>query len=406
MDFLFLHENYPGQFVHLATALASNSANRVVFITNRHDYHYWPLNGVEVRLFKIHRPPSSQTHAYVKHLESSVLRGQSILSSIEQLLKDGYNPRFVVYHGGQGFGLFLKDILPSSVAINYAEWWFTHNTSRFLVENYSFNQRLSSGMHNTTMLLELDRCDVAVTPTQWQYSQFPEQYQSKIKIIFDGIDTRIYFPRRICGPLSLQGDEMDEALVIKPSNLVVSYATRGMEPLRGFPQFMRMIPDLLSHHSNLIVVIAGRDRVAYSYPSPAKNGSWKDWLMREIEGKCDTSRIHFTGILNMGELRNLLWRTNLHVYFSGPYVTSWGLFQAAACGSPMLVNIDPCIDYVIGKNAAKHVLLEDNSSHVTKALSILDDSFQNNYQCRSHLHSDFTLASGLTLWSRLLADFS
>ena len=26
------------------------------------------------------------------------------------------------------------------------------------------------------------------------------------------------------------------------------------------------------------------------------------------------------------------------IYFTRPYVISWGLFQAAACGSPLLVN--------------------------------------------------------------------
>ena len=34
----------------------------------------------------------------------------------------------------------------------------------------------------------------------------------------------------------------------------------------------------------------------------------------------------------------MLWRTDLHCYFTRPYVTSWGLFEAAACGTRLVVS--------------------------------------------------------------------
>ena len=61
MDFLFIHGNYPAQFVHLAKGLAAEG-HRVVFLTNRKDPEVWPLQGVEVRRFAPHREAPAEIH--------------------------------------------------------------------------------------------------------------------------------------------------------------------------------------------------------------------------------------------------------------------------------------------------------------------------------------------------------
>ena len=57
-----------------------------------------------------------------------------------------------------------------------------------------------------------------------------------------------------------------------------------MEPLRGFPEFMRMLPALMQRFPDLQVVVAGNDRVAYSYQAPSQGGSWKQHLWRNWTG--------------------------------------------------------------------------------------------------------------------------
>ena len=48
---------------------------------------------------------------------------------------------------------------------------------------------------------------------------------------------------------------------------MLSYATRGMEPLRGF-EFIKALPYVLKSNPELNVFIAGADRRAYSYDAP------------------------------------------------------------------------------------------------------------------------------------------
>ena len=90
-------------------------------------------------------------------------------------------------------------------------------------------------------------------------------------------------------------------LLLKPGERILSYATRGMEPLRGFPEFMRMLPARMERFDDLQVVIAGRDRVAYSYQAPSHGGSWKKRFFAELRCKLNRSRLHFTGLLNYGD---------------------------------------------------------------------------------------------------------
>ena len=119
-----------------------------------------------------------------------------------------------------------------------------------------------------------------------------------------------------------------------------------MEPLRGFPEFMRAAAVAQQHFPELHVVVFGNDRAAYSYESPHPSGSWKNYMLEELKDELDLDRLHFTGLLNYGELVQLFCRSDLHCYFTRPYVVSWGVYQAAACGARLLVNDFPGLDEV------------------------------------------------------------
>ena len=90
---------------------------------------------------------------------------------------------------------------------------------------------------------------------------------------------------------------------LKAGHKVLSYATRGMEPLRGFPEFIKALPQLLAEDPNLQVVIAGADRRAYSYDAPSHNGSWREHLLAELGDFTGRERITFTGLLTYTDYR-------------------------------------------------------------------------------------------------------
>ncbi len=403
MDFLFIHGNYPAQFRHLAPLLGRDQQHRVVFLTGRQDAEKEALPGVAIRTFACHRSPHPGTHHYLTATEEAVLQGQAVIKSTAQLLEEGLRPRVVISHSGMGLGLFIKDLLPKALHVGYFEWYFRPATTKHLLKSFELNEQLLSGLRNLPILQELECCDLGVVPTEWQKCQFPKPYQEKLSVIFDGIDTNFFQP---CPPklllgkkdLTISNRDNGEHFVLKGSGKVISYATRGMEPLRGFPEFLKAMPALLKADPMLQVVIAGADRRAYSYGAPSHNGSWKEHLLDELGEFPGRERILFTGLLNYADYRTLLWRSNLHCYFTRPYVTSWSLFEAAACGARLAVNKSPATDGIVENDSVTWLKLDgekDLSNSLRKALE------QKNPPC-AKIKTGFELSKSLQLWEQLL----
>ena len=298
MDILFIHGNYPGQFRNLCLGLCESPDNRVIFLTERKDAKEDLIGNLHIKQYQQHRSAGDNTHQYLKATEDCILRGQAVIRSIDQIIQEGFRPELIIFHGGMGIGMFLKNILPEAVIIGYFEWWFKAETSKNLIKDYDFNMQLSCSTRNLATNHEIAECDVGVVPTKWQKKQFPQHLQSKIVTIFDGIDEKFFYP---------PADEIEkQSLVIKNRDTkeefkfdkdipILSYATRGMETLRGFPEFMRALPYAFNAIEGLNVIIAGADRCAYSYNAPTHNGSWKEHLLHELNGRIPVNRVHFTG---------------------------------------------------------------------------------------------------------------
>jgi glycosyltransferase involved in cell wall biosynthesis len=403
MDILFIHGNYPAQFQHLAARLAADPANRVVFLTAREDASHWPLPAVSPISFEIHRVPAVQTHRYLQPTEQAVLAGQAVVRAIDRLLQDGFRPRMVVFHGGNGLGFFLRDLLPDSLLIAYMEWYFQWQTSRYLFSDPSFDNRLFSHARNLPIVQELVDCDMAVVPTEWQKNQFPPEFHEKLNVIFDGVDLRIFHPAVHSTELLLDCADGSQ-LTLLPQHKIVSYATRGMEPLRGFPEFMQLVPALVAADPDVHVVIAGSDRQAYSYPAPCESGSWKHYMLDQLGVFPGAERVHFTGSLSYVNYIAMLQRSDLHVYFTRPYVVSWGLFQALACGANLMVNRSPAVDPVVSGYDVLMVDLDQPAEIECLALDWLNSGrWHRRLQPRSSaLPLEWQLEHCLQQWADLL----
>ena len=403
MDVLFLHGNYPGQFWHLAEGMGRQPSNRVVFLTNRSDPESHHLSGVSVRRYLPHREVTQAGHVYLHSSEAAVLAGQAVVRTLSELLNEGFRPRLVIGHGGNGLLLFLRQLLPNSCLVGYFEWWFNDPQAPWVFGSDSLDGRMRMVCRNGITLQELELCDLAVTPTAWQRSQFPLAQQQRLQVVFDGVDTSLFRPEPWSGHVDLHGDAAEQPLRLQAEARILSYATRGMEPLRGFPEFMQMLPALMQRFSDLEVVVAGRDRVAYSYSAPNHGGSWKKRLLAELGDKLDRSRLHFTGLLNYGDYVRLLQRSDLHAMFSRPYVTSWGLFQAAACGANLMVNHDPSIDYVMENQQVVRVNLDQPQQLQASAIEWLEGAFERRkIQPVSMLQPEWELNTCLEQWQKLL----
>ena len=402
MNLLFIHGNFPGQFLKLAPLLAQRSGGRCLFLTQSENSQNIALPGVELVRFGTHRSVRDDCHPYLRRSEMAVLKGQAVLRALQGLQEQGFTPDVVICHGGMGFGMFVKALFPSVVLVSYMEWFFRPATSRYLFADYSLHQHAQAELSNLPILQELTQADRIVCPTAWQRSQFPAEWQGRIEVIFDGVDLDFFKPQGWSGEVILSSGEEGPPVHLLPDQKVLSFATRGMEPLRGFPEFMRAAAVAQQHDPSLQVVVAGRDRVAYSYGPEHPSGSWKLLLLEELASQLDLQRLHFTGLMNFGDYKQLLSRSDLHCMFSRPYVISWGLFQAAACGARLLVNDGPGIAEVFARPLERPAVSLDNQDSVTEGVLSGLAATRSSDLPQANLRQEYALKACLKQWLALL----
>lgn len=337
MRILFVHDHFPGHYKHVAAALAANPANRVVFATAARREAGAEIGaaaaipGVEMRTYLPHRGPGEATHPYVRPFEDAVLRGQAMFRLCRGLRKEGFVPDLICAHAGFGPGLYLKEAFPEAPLLSYFEWFYRPASADadFLGGTMHPDDACRVRTRNAAILVELTQCDRGLCPTEFQLSQFPAAFRDKMTMLHDGIDTELFSPRPGT-PMVLPGLDLSQAPEI------VTYATRGMEPYRGFPQFMRAAALLLERRPDLHIVVGGADTVAYGARRP-DGRSYKEAALAELADR-DLSRLHFCGPLDGERWRTLLRAATVHVYLTVPFVLSWSLLEAMSTGTAIVAS--------------------------------------------------------------------
>jgi glycosyltransferase involved in cell wall biosynthesis len=323
---LFLHQNYPGQFKLLSMALARRPEFRIAAIGEGHR----TLVGTARIDFRGYgrRPSGEEAFPPLAHFGEHMRRGRAARQVLIDLKRAGFHPDVTIAHPGWGEALFLKDVFPRTRLISFLEFYY-RATDSDLDFDPEFHFPRSDGdivsLRNIPNLQAAAVSDVVLSPTRWQAGLFPEPLRSQIEILHEGIDTEAAKP----GPA--QRIILPDGPALEPGQPLVTYVARSLEPYRGFHSFMRALPALQRRHPSVRVAIVGKEDVSYGR-GPRTGSSWKEELLAEVGQDLDLSRIHFLGTIPYEELINLFRLSTVHVYLTYPFILSWSLLEAMACG--------------------------------------------------------------------------
>lgn len=340
MNVLFIHQNFPGQFKHLAKKLAENKKNRVVALRIHQNT---AIAGVEIYQYPIISAESPHIHPLIKDFETKVRRAESVAKKSKALRSSGFNPDIIIAHSGWGETFFLRDIWPKTKIIAYLEYYY-----RFEGQDVNFDpefprtdehDRYRIRLKNQAVLQALDEADGLITPTKWQYKQFPKWSQKRIKIIHDGIDMKHCVP-----DTSAKVILGKTGVTLSANDQVITYVSRGLEPLRGFHQFMRMLPNLVKQYPAAHILIVGNDIPAYE---PQKFVTYKEQLLNQFSKQLNPQQIHFLGKVSYADYRQILQISSAHIYLTYPFIVSWSLLEAMAIQCPIIASkTGPVTEYI------------------------------------------------------------
>lgn len=366
LKYLFIHQNFPGQYKHLAPLLAAQGHEVVGLGMNQLQM---PLPGVRYFQHTVqpqphgHRPPPQ-----LKDLHGKVLRGESAAALLESLKAQGFTPDVVFVHPGWGEALFVKDVFPKAKLLIYAEYYYgAEGGDAFFDPEFSNSspaalQRLR--LRNTHLLHAMSVADGALSPTAFQRDRHPAWFRERITVVHDGIDTARFRPDP-----SAYVQLRTAGITLRPGDEVVVFVARQLEPYRGYHIFMRSLPALLKARPNARVVIVGGDGVSYG-ASPPEGKTWKQIFLDEVKDQLDMRRIHFVGKVPHTVLTQLMQVSAVYIYLTYPFVLSWSLMEAMSTGCLIVASRTAPVQEVIehGRNG----LLVDFFDHQALAATVAD----------------------------------
>ncbi len=332
MRYLFIHQNFPGQFLHLVRHLVRSPANEVVFITEE--------NGNVIpgaRKVTYAKPPEANNSTFpdAQDFEASVVRAGIVAAIAGNLKALGFRPDIIIGHHGWGEMLNLPDVWPGVPVLGYYEFFYRTNG-----QDVGFDPEFPthpSGFprvraKNAVNLLALNNPGHGQTPTRFQHSTYPDWAQGRMTVLAEGVNLGACVP----DPGARQRLYQLNGFQVQPGETLVTYVARDLEPYRGFHIIMRALPRLLRLRPDLKVIMVGGDGV--SYGARLANTTWREHLLREVGAYVDPSRIAFPGKVDYRAFVGLLQRSDAHIYLTYPFVASWSLREALACGCAIVAS--------------------------------------------------------------------
>ncbi len=403
MKYLFVHQNFPGQFLHLVRHLVAAGKHDIVFITEPNANI---ISGVRKVPYRRPAGASIDTHPAVRELDAAMRRADAVARTAANIKQLGFEPDIIIGHHGWGELLNIRDVWPKPPLLGYME--FFYHTDRMDVgfdpefpTDPSDHPRIRA--KNAINLLALNLGGHGQTPTKWQLGAYPPWARAQINLVPEGVNLKV------CKP---NAKVRREPLVvgnatIAPGEKLITYVARELEPYRGFHIIMRALPHLLRARKDLRAVLVGGDSVSYGSP-PKVGDNWRQAMLDELGGAIDPARVTFPGKIDYDTYVRLLQRSDAHVYLTYPFVASWSLRESLAAGCAVVASdTEPVREFIRhGRNG----LLTPFLDHLALAqciLTVLENtelSARLRRNARAYAEQNLDMNEHLKLYNGLIRD--
>jgi glycosyltransferase involved in cell wall biosynthesis len=374
LKFLFVHQNFPGQYLHIVRDLLADNQLRdgtheIVFMTEPNQNS---LPGV--RKVTYSKPPvvAQNLHPDARDFDAAMRRAEAAAKGANQIKGLGFVPDVIIGHHGWGELLNLVDVFPGVPILGYFEFFYRVDNSDvnfdpefpMPVERNS-NVRAKNCVNLAALALEQH----GQVPTISQMSTYPDWARPALTLIQEGVDLEVCKP----DPAARRKNLTVGTLKVTPKQKLVTYVARNLEPYRGFHTFMRALPKILDSRPDVVISMLGGDETSYGASHPA--GPWREVMLKELEGKIDLTRVHFLGKIPYEQHLSLLKRSDAHVYLSYPFVASWSLRESLACGCAVIgADTDTVVEFVKHRENGMVVPTLDHNAIAETVLNVLGDA--------------------------------
>jgi glycosyltransferase involved in cell wall biosynthesis len=366
--FLFVHQNFPGQYLHIIRHLLTDPANEVVFISEPNEAH---IPGVRRVSYDMNRAARPELHPNASDYERCAMRAEKVAAVARTVRQLGFTPDIIIGHHGWGELLNLQDVWPHAPILGYFEYYY-HTTGSDVDFDPEFTvaERSHAAIRamNIVNHLALSMDQHGQTPTRFQRDVYPPWARPQIRLLAECADLETCRPDPTAGSRDFTiGD-----FTVRPGDRLITYVARNLEPYRGVHVMLRALPAIMAARPDVKVVMVGGDEV--SYGARIVNTTWRELFLRQLEGQIDHARLLMPGQVKYDVYRRLLQRSDAHVYLTYPFVASWSLREALATGCAVIgADVAPVREFIThGRNGLLTPALDPNQL-AQQVLNLLED---------------------------------
>jgi glycosyltransferase involved in cell wall biosynthesis len=399
--FLFVHQNFPGQYLHIVRHLVASKRHDVVFITEANENR---IAGARTVPYAKPRGAALEAHIVTRELDAAARRAEVVAHTANNLKQLGFEPDIIIGHHGWGELLNIPDVWPRVPLLGYLEFYYSIDGI-----DVGFDPEFPTDVadypriraKNAVNLLALSLGAQAQTPTKWQLSTYPEWARPMITLLPEGVHLDVCKPN---APVRRRTLSIGGA-TIRPNEKLVTYVARDLEPYRGFHLMMRAVPHLLRARKDLRVVMVGADGISYG-AAPAE-GTWRQKMLAELGDAIDPERVLFPGRIEYPTYLAMLQRSDAHVYLTYPFVASWSLREALAAGCVVIGSDTPTVSEFVthGQNGLL-VSFFDPKGLADTVLRVLEDAplaRRLREGARRYAEKKLTMADSIAAYEALIA---
>ena len=350
MNVLFIHQNFPAQYLHICQQLLRQECHTIVSIGMGKSPFKNSQNYAHIQ-YSAERSSTRGIHPWVTDIETKSIRAEACGKVCQKLKSQGFVPDIICGHPGWGELLGIPYVWPQSPILMYQEFYYNEHgfdsdfDPEFAKQQSDWSKKTETHLKNANSLLNLQHATWNVTPTNFQRSSFPIQFHQRFSTIHDGVSNHAQ-PAPDKSNIKVQ---VGKQTILSDQDQLITFVNRRVEPYRGCHSFIRSIPLIQERNPNAIIVIVGIAK-GVSYGSPCPQGEWKDVFLKEIEGHYDPEKVLFVGQLPYQDFLNLLKLSRVHVYLTYPFVLSWSLLEAMSTGCAIVGSSTAPVKEVIEDN--------------------------------------------------------
>jgi glycosyltransferase involved in cell wall biosynthesis len=136
---------------------------------------------------------------------------------------------------------------------------------------------------------------------------------------------------------------------------------------------MRAARLIYREHPEVLFVVVGSDRICYGGDEKhILHRTFKEHVLAQDD--YDMSKFVFTGLVPTDTLVDLLSLSDLHIYLTVPFVLSWSVMNALACGCVVLASdTEPVREVIIDGETGLFAGFFDVEGFARRALEVLRD---------------------------------